>query len=60
MQVNLVISTDTLAHKIAGGRTQTVMYLPIGASARWALESLKAEALDAFGLLDVSIDDEEM
>lgn len=27
-------------------------------SPRWTLENFKAEALDAFGLLDISIDEE--
>lgn len=58
VEVNVAINTDTLAHKIAGGRTQIAIYLPVGASARWTLESLKVEALDAFGLLDISIDEE--
>lgn len=55
-QVNIAISTQNFAHKVQGNRTQTTFHLPRQAS-RLSLELLKNEALDAFGLFDVSLGD---
>ena len=55
--MNVAICTESFAHKLLGNKSQTQLYLPLQSSTRWTLEGLKGEALDAFGLFDVSLGD---
>ena len=51
LQASVALMTESYAHKIQGNRTQAIMYL---SPHLLTLDHVKSEALDAFGLFDIS------
>ena len=55
-EASVTVMTESYAHKLQGNRTQAILYLNPG---QLTLDGLKSEALDAFGLFDISHGDDD-